>query len=107
VVTPTTAQVESWQKEASALPIVWTGDLNDDCTAEWAGLTLRAEEMNRKSWWWAVYDAATHEIISDSNASTVIARNGKKARGAAESAAREWLASGQPSCASLDRRHES
>ena len=28
----------------------WTGDLNDDCTAYWAGFILRAEEMDRRRW---------------------------------------------------------
>ena len=98
-------RVESWQKEAAALPIAWFGDLNDDCTAEWAGLMLRAEQMDRKHWWWAVYDTATGEIITDSHASSV-AHSGEKARGAAESAAREWLAQGQPSNTSLERTRD-
>ena len=100
---PPTLRVESWQREAAALPITWLGDLSDDCTAEWAGLMLRAEQMDRKHWWWAVYDAATSEIISDSHASSEIARNGKKARRAAEHAAREWLDRGQSSDTSLER----
>ncbi|MDR6568809.1 hypothetical protein [Chitinophaga ginsengisegetis] len=37
-------------------PIIWTGDLSDDCTAKWAGLMLRAEWMEKNYWWWAVYD---------------------------------------------------
>jgi hypothetical protein len=49
-------------------PIVWTGDLSDDCTAEWAGLMLRAEWMDEDYWWWAVYDMQRGEItIDDSN----------------------------------------
>ncbi|MBK6839000.1 MAG: hypothetical protein IPG90_12735 [Bacteroidetes bacterium] len=49
-------------------PIVWTGDLSDDCTAEWAGLMLRAEWMDEDYWWWAVYDMQKDEItIDDSN----------------------------------------
>jgi hypothetical protein len=89
--------VEPWQREAAISAISWRGDLNDDCTAEWAGLTLRAEQMERTRWWWAVYDNATGELISDSHATTTISRNGKRARGAAEVAARNWLADLKPS----------
>jgi hypothetical protein len=42
----------------------WFGDLNDDCSANWAGLTLRAEEMDENYWWWCVYD---NELPSDLN----------------------------------------
>jgi hypothetical protein len=28
-------------------PIIWEWDLNDDCTARWAGLMLRAEWMDK------------------------------------------------------------
>jgi len=84
-------RVEPWQREAAISPISWQGDLNDDCTAEWAGLTLRAEQMERTRWWWAVYDSATGEIVKDSHAASEIARNGKRARSAAERAARNWL----------------
>jgi hypothetical protein len=94
---PVTLRVEPWQREAMALPISWLGDLDDDCTAEWAGLTLRAEYMDRKHWWWAVYDSATSEIITDSHASSEVARSGKHARSAAERAARSWLSDPQPS----------
>jgi uncharacterized membrane protein len=71
--------------------IRWTGDLNDDCQAEWSGLLLRAEQMDRTYWWWAVYDAKTNEIISDSHGTTTRATNGKKARAAAEAVARVHL----------------
>ena len=86
--------------------MAWTGDLNDDCTAEWAGLTLRAEQMDRKHWWWAVYVSATSEIITDSHASSEVARNGKQARAAAEVAAKEWLVHGQPPNTSLERTRD-
>ncbi len=46
-------------------PIVWTGDLADDCTALWAGLMLRAEWMDDDDWWWAVYDMAQAEMVID------------------------------------------
>ena len=84
-----TVRVESWPREAATLPISWLGDLKDDCTAEWAGLTLRAEQTDRKHWWWAVYAAADREIIADSHASSFVAHT--------EIAALEWLAQWQPS----------
>ena len=31
-------------------PIMWTGNLDDDCTARWAGLLLRAEWMDEDYW---------------------------------------------------------
>jgi hypothetical protein len=68
--------------------------MNDDCTAEWAGLMLRAEAMSRTNWWWAVIDMETRGVIADSHSATTRASNGKQARCAAELAARQWLNSG-------------
>jgi len=48
-------------------PIIWTGDLDDDCTAIWAGLVLRAEWMDEDYWWWAVYDLQDGENQIDSS----------------------------------------
>ena len=87
--------VEAWQVEASKAPIEWTGDLNDDCTATWSGLTLRAEEMTRADWWWAVYDERTGAILGDSHAAGVSVTSGRKARSAAEDVARKWLGRGE------------
>lgn len=56
-------------------PIVWTGDLNDDCTALWNGLMLRAECMDKGFWWWAVYDM----------------QDGEAARHKAEGVARKYI----------------
>lgn len=71
--------------------ISWSGDLNDDCTAEWNGLMLRAEEMDRRQWWWAVYDESG-EIIDDSNEHYPKEfLNGIWARTEAERVAREYL----------------
>ena len=75
---------------ADAVPVVWEGDLDDDCIARWHSLTLRAEEMDRSIWWWAVYDAEGGEAVMDSHTSSTVARSGKQARAAAEAAAREW-----------------
>ena len=82
-----------WQREAAKHPIEWTGNLNDDCTARWAGLTLRAEEMKRGEWWWAVYDDRSDTILGDSNTPHIRVKNGRHARLAAERVARQWLGS--------------
>jgi len=71
-------------------PINWKGNLQDDCSAVWSGLLLRAEEMERSLWWWAVLDAATGDLIADSHGSSIRATTGTKARAAAEGAARRW-----------------
>ncbi|TQV87142.1 hypothetical protein [Aliikangiella coralliicola] len=71
--------------------IGWFGDLNDDCIARWNGLTLRAEEMERRRWWWAVYDE-NGDTIDDSNEYYPKEfRNGIWARSEAEKVAREYL----------------
>lgn len=85
------AKVDEWQRKAAKLPIEWTGDLRDDCTARWAGLTLRAEQMQRGVWWWAVYDDRSGAILGDSNTAGVRVPNGKQARTAAERVARQSL----------------
>jgi hypothetical protein len=74
-------------------PIAWTGNLNDDCKALWAGLTLHAEQMDRNLWWWAVTVERTGETVADSHGSEEAVRSGKEARVAAEAAARNWLQS--------------
>lgn len=88
-------KVEGSQVEASKAPLEWTGDLNDDCTATWAGLMLRAEEMRRADWWWAVYDQRTGAVLGDSHAAGVRVTSGKKARSAAEDVARKWFDRGE------------
>lgn len=73
--------------------IHWTGDLDDDCTAKWSGLLLRAEWMNGHRWWWAVTDAASCQEIDSSNNDAYIGfefTSGRVARAAAEKAAREY-----------------
>jgi hypothetical protein len=85
------AKVDQSQREAAKLPVEWTGDLQDDCTARWAGLMLRAEQMQRGVWWWAVYDDRGGAVLGDSNMAGIRVPNGKKARLAAEDAARKWI----------------
>jgi len=73
-------------------PIIWTGDLNDDCTAVWNGLILRAEWMDEKIWWWAVsiHDGRTEEIDCSNNYDELCI-GGQNARLLAEQAARQYL----------------
>ncbi len=67
---------------------MWTGDLDDDCTALWQGLMLRAEEMETGVWWWAVRDQASGEELASSNLpSAKSCQTGSEARQAAEEAA--------------------
>jgi hypothetical protein len=75
----------------SRLKPEWEGDLDDDCIAHWSGLVLRAEEMDRLYWWWAVYASEQGEPVVDSHESATVAKNGEEARMAAEAAARNWL----------------
>jgi hypothetical protein len=83
--------VKSLQLEAVNTPVSWVGDLETNCTARWAGLLLRAEQKNRTHWSWTVYDAKTRAIIMDSRMSWARATHGKKARQAAEQAARQFI----------------
>ena len=80
------------RKHLTSQPIVWTGDLNDDCTAIWAGLMLRAEWMDKDWWWWAVYDMELNEItIDDSNEYDIDFIGGDAARSKAESVAKRYF----------------
>ena len=73
-------------------PIIWTGDLSDDCTAKWAGLMLRAEWMDEDYWWWAVYDMQKDEAtIDDSNNYTGRFIGGEMSRQKAESVAQKYI----------------
>ena len=77
------------------MTIEWTGDLDDDCTARWLGLILRAEWMDGDVWWWAVSDISTGDEIDSSNNDSYFGvkfTNGTEARDAAERAAREYRA---------------
>ena len=70
-------------------PIIWRGDLADDCTAIWRGLMLRAEEMDKGSWWWAVsMDEGRGDEIRSSNFEERECRSGEEARHRAEECAR-------------------
>ena len=75
---------------------VWHGDLDDDCTAEANGLMLRAEQMSRKHWWWAVYDnegkAGCDQLAASYDHEDGRARTGREARICAERAAWKIIA---------------
>lgn len=77
------------------IPIIWKGDLNDDCTAHWQGLVLRVEKMQRNLWWWVVYDSQSN-IIDDSNSTHdqgIRYEDGNTARQAAENVAKTFIVS--------------
>ncbi|WP_405207119.1 hypothetical protein [Aquimarina sp. LLG6339-5] len=72
--------------------IKWEGDLNDDCTAIWCGLMLRAEWMDEDYWWWCVYDNMNNDIqIDSSNEYDERFIGGETARNKAEEIARNHL----------------
>lgn len=73
-------------------PIIWTGDLADDCTAEWCDLMLRAECMDADYWWWAVYDMQSERTIENSNEYSGRFSGGEAARSKAEQVARDFVA---------------
>ncbi|MGZ4034171.1 MAG: hypothetical protein ACXVP4_04850, partial [Bacteroidia bacterium] len=80
------------RKTLAKQPITWTGDLLDDCTAEWAGLMLRAEWMDEDYWWWAVYDMQKDEVtINDSNNYPERFIGGETARQKVENIAKKYI----------------
>lgn len=85
-------KIETWQRIAAQIKVAdWYGDLDDDCTADWAGLLLRAERMDKKDWWWAIFDKESGEEIASSNIPPTACASGEEARRAAETAVRDYL----------------
>ncbi len=75
-------------------PIIWNGDLKDDCTAKWSGLMLRAEWMDEDYWWWCVYDMLDNQNqIDSSNEYDERFIGGEVARNKAEEIAKDYLKS--------------
>lgn len=73
-------------------PIIWKGDLSDDCSAELSGLMLRAERMDTDDWWWAVYDIQNAErTLDSSNEYNIQFPTGESARAKAEAIAKAYL----------------
>ena len=80
------------ERQSTSETIQWTGDLKDDCTAIWGGLMLRAEEMDRNFWWWAVVqDEGRGELLYSSHEDDRECRSGVVARQRAESCAMDFL----------------
>ena len=71
--------------------IIWVGNMLDDCKAEWRGLFLHAEQMDRNYWWWRVSGPGGEEIDSSNNHHDRKYKNGKQARKAAEEIANEYF----------------
>lgn len=77
---------------AAQEPPKWYGDLDDDCTARWAGFMLRAEWMDDGYWWWCVYeDGSGEQVASSDGGDAERCSAGDVARRAAVSAARRVL----------------
>lgn len=81
-----------WRVVAAQTPPEWSGDLDDDCTALWAGFMLRAEQMD-EDWWWCVYLEGSNDQVASSNGddAAVPTSSGEAARAATENAARRLL----------------
>jgi hypothetical protein len=87
----------TWRRIAADSPPRWFGDLNDDCTARWAGFTLRVECMNEDDWWWAVFDDASDLEVASSDREPDRCLSGAQARASAEHAVRSYLGIGSRS----------
>lgn len=83
------------RRDAAKIAPLWTGDLADDCSAQWAGFMLRAEKMKEGSWWYSVRDVASGLTVEDSTAMEVEIRDGGAARMRCEEAARRFLSVAQ------------
>ncbi len=58
---------ENMKLENYTKPIVWTGDLEDDCFAEWNGLYAHAEQMSSGNWFCCVFDKKNGEKAYDAD----------------------------------------
>jgi|GEM_PF-941220 len=73
--------------------ILWAGDSNDICTAQWQGLILKTAWIEGSKWWWSVSvdnDEPWNEIDSSSNYYTSC-NGSEKARLLAEDTARKFI----------------
>jgi hypothetical protein len=80
-----------WQRIVTETRPEWFGDLDDDCSAHWAGLTLRAELMEENRWWWCAYDDGDTQVRSSDEDHYCSTISGEWARASAEQAARQYL----------------
>ena len=83
-----------WQIIAAESPPLWQGDLENRCTALWAGLVLHARLVHYEDgdeWLYSVYDEENDIQIAHSVDDEKWFTNGEAARNAAEAIAREYL----------------
>jgi hypothetical protein len=78
--------------------IEWYGDLDDDCSARWRGLILRAEDMGGGWWWDVVLDKRVHPESSGDEIDSCwehggLVKDGPTARTAATAAALRYIES--------------
>jgi len=62
----------------------WEGDLNDDCTMEWKGLSAHVEQMSKNHWYFSVWITGTKQDIFHSTDDDVVALSGNSARNICE-----------------------
>jgi|ERR1700677_3079465 len=81
-----------WQQEAvkTKPEPVWTGNLDQDCMARWAGFTLRAW-LREDGWMWYASLDESEIIIDSSHDLPVLPSSGIIARNSAKSAVLEYL----------------
>lgn len=71
-------------------PIDWDGDLEEDCSAFWYGLMLRAKKEAEYEWSWAVYDMeGGGHCLGKSEDEVTTCNSGGEARRAAEALAQK------------------
>lgn len=58
----------------------WTGDLKDDCTLKRHGMIGRAEQMDRGSWWCAVYSDKERDDLFNTAEIGIRLKTGAEAR---------------------------
>ena len=89
---PRLPEHEIWRILAAQEPPKWSGNLDDDCSADWAGFSLRAEAMDDDIWWWCVYEEGLLDrVVSSNDDDDAPCSTGDSARRAAERAARHLL----------------
>jgi len=61
-------------------PIVWEGDLDDDCRARWRGLRAHAEAMDENAWYCSVRVEDADDDLFHSSTDDVVPITGAAAR---------------------------
>jgi hypothetical protein len=70
--------------------ILWTGELNDSCTARWNGLILHAHSVDISLWRWTVSKENGGDAIDSSDKYVKPVLSGNEARKLAEECARNY-----------------